>query len=142
MNKIQKQRLSLITLFIFGLAIAAALILYALKQNINVFLTPNQLANTTISAEYTFRLGGMVKEHSVKRENNDLSVQFVITDMKKDVTIQYNGILPDLFHEGKGVIAQGHMNAQGIFIASQVLAKHDESYMPKNVYQAMRTGKT
>jgi cytochrome c-type biogenesis protein CcmE len=132
MNIIQKRRLYWVGLFSLGIAIGSGLILYALKQNINVFLTPSELTKT-FSSDYHFRLGGMVKKGSLVREKDSLRVQFVITDFKQEVTARYVGILPDLFREGKGVIAEGSMNAQGIFIATQVLAKHDENYMPRSV---------
>lgn len=138
MNSLHKRRLYYVGLFAMGLAMASGLILYALKQNINVFLTPGQLITTHLSRDYHFRLGGMVKKGSVLREKDSLNVQFVVTDLKHDIIVRYAGILPDLFREGKGVVAEGHMDAQGLFIASQVLAKHDENYMPKNVYKAMR----
>jgi cytochrome c-type biogenesis protein CcmE len=138
MNKIQKKRLTILSLFVIGLSIAIALILFALKQNINVFLTPSQLAQKHFSTDYHFRLGGMVKKHSVQHTPQSLAVNFIVTDFKHDLAVHYEGVLPDLFREGKGVIAEGYLNAQGIFIASAVLAKHDENYMPKNVYKALR----
>jgi cytochrome c-type biogenesis protein CcmE len=138
MNKIHKRRLYYLGLFALGLSLAAGLILYALKQNINVFLTPAQLANTHFATDYHFRLGGMVKKNSIVRDKNSLSVKFIVSDLKSEVSVQYLGVLPDLFREGSGMIAEGSLNAQGIFIATQVLAKHDENYMPKNVYQALR----
>lgn len=138
MNKIHTRRLYYIGFFAIGLTIAAGLILYALKQNINVFLTPSQLANTPVTADYHFRLGGMVKQHSVIRDKNNLDVEFVVTDLKSDLRVRYVGVLPDLFREGKGVIAEGSLNKDGLFIATEVLAKHDENYMPKNVYNTMK----
>ncbi len=137
MNKIHERRIYLIVAFLLGLVIAAGLILYALKQNINVFLTPNQIT-TSLPADYHFRLGGMVKQGSVVRDKAGVGVNFIVTDFKKDLPVRYVGVLPDLFREGKGVIAEGAINAQGIFIATQVLAKHDENYMPKNVYKQIR----
>jgi cytochrome c-type biogenesis protein CcmE len=141
MNKIQKRRLTYVIIFLIGLALAASLIFYALKQNLNVFVTPNQLASRHITSDYALRLGGMVKKDSVQRDPNSLRVEFVVTDFKKDVNVRYTGVLPDLFHEEKGVIVEGKMSAEGIFTATQVLAKHDENYMPKNVYEQMRQGK-
>jgi cytochrome c-type biogenesis protein CcmE len=133
MNKLHKRRLYLIGLFALGLALATGLILYALKQNINAFVTPQQLASTPIKTGYHFRLGGMVKKGSVTHDKNNLNVQFIVTDFKQETVVYYNGILPDLFHEGKGVIAEGSLNKDGIFIATQVLAKHDENYMPRTL---------
>lgn len=138
MNKIQKRRLYYVGIFAVGLTIAAGLILYALKQNINVFFTPSQVATAHVSSDYHLRLGGMVKKGSVVRDKEGLGVQFIVTDLKRDLPVRYVGILPDLFREGTGVIAEGSIDAKGVFIASQVLAKHDENYMPKNVYKAMR----
>ncbi|OGT36053.1 MAG: cytochrome c biogenesis protein CcmE [Gammaproteobacteria bacterium RIFCSPHIGHO2_12_FULL_37_14] len=139
MNKLHKQRLIYVSLFAFGLAIASSLILYALKQNINVFVTPKQITSSHLASHYYFRLGGMVKKGSVIRDTQGLGVQFIVTDLTAEVAVRYVGVLPDLFREGKGVIAEGHMNAQKQqFIATQVFAKHDENYMPKNVYLAMR----
>lgn len=133
MNKIHKRRLYFVGLFIVGLALAAGLILYALKQNINAFLTPSQLQASQLVADYHFRLGGMVKKGSLMRDAEGLGVVFVVTDLKSEMKVRYVGVLPDLFREGKGVIAEGTMNDQGIFVANQILAKHDENYMPKNV---------
>lgn len=138
MNKIQKKRLTILSIFVIILSIAIALILFALKQNINVFLTPSQLAQKHFSNDYHFRLGGMVKKHSVQHVPNGLAVNFIVTDFKHDLAVHYEGVLPDLFREGKGIIAEGYLNPQGVFIASTVLAKHDENYMPKNVYKALR----
>jgi cytochrome c-type biogenesis protein CcmE len=138
MNKIHHRRMYTIGFMMLGLALAAGLILYALKQNINVFLTPKQLASAHLATDYHFRLGGMVKPGSVQRTANSLAIDFVVTDTKSDVKVHYNGVLPDLFREGTGVIAEGSLNAQGVFMATQLLAKHDENYMPKNVYQAIR----
>ena len=138
MNKHHQRRLMAIIFLAFGLSIASGLILYALKQNINVFMTPHQLSSLHLSSSYHFRLGGMVKKDSVIRDNQGLGIQFVVTDYKSEIKVQYVGVLPDLFREEKGVIAEGYLNPQGVFIATRVLAKHDENYMPKNVYEAMR----
>jgi len=137
MNKIHKRRLYIIGILAIGISIAVGLILYALKQNINVFLTPGQIASAHLTTNYHFRLGGMVKKNTVVHDKEGLGVEFVVTDLKSDLPVRYVGVLPDLFREGTGVIAEGSINANGIFIATQVLAKHDENYMPKNVYKAM-----
>jgi cytochrome c-type biogenesis protein CcmE len=137
MNKIHKRRLYFIGLFALGLAIAASLVLYALKQNMNVFITPSQIADSQLKTDYHFRLGGMVKKNSVIREKNSLGVSFIVTDLKSDIAVYYVGVLPDLFREGKGVVAEGHLDTQHRFVATQVLAKHDENYMPKNVAEMM-----
>lgn len=138
MNKIHKRRLWLIIFFIVGLGTATALILFALKQNINVFITPSQITSAQLANDYHFRLGGLVKSGSVHHNDNNLEVKFIVTDNKRDIPVEFNGVLPDLFKENKGVIVEGSINSQGAFIATQVLAKHDENYMPKNVYKALR----
>lgn len=138
MNKIQKNRLVGVTIALIILGIAVALILYALKSNINVFVTPKQIASANIATDYHFRLGGLVKKNTVVHEKNSLAVDFIVTDTKKDIAVHYVGVLPDLFREGTGVIAEGSINKQGVFVATQVLAKHDENYMPKNVYKSIR----
>lgn len=138
MNRIHKKRLITILVLAIGISIAIGLILYALRQNINVFLTPTQVVTNAPAVNYHFRLGGMVKAQSIVRHPENLRVEFVVTDLKKELPVEYVGVLPDLFREGSGVIADGSLNANGIFIATQVLAKHDENYMPKKVYDAMR----
>lgn len=125
-----------------ALSVAAGLILYALKQNINVFLTPSQIASAHLSRDYHFRLGGMVKTGSVVRDQRTMTIRFIVTDLKGEVPVQYTGVLPDLFREGTGVIAEGALNPQDVFVATQLLAKHDEKYMPKAVYQALRENHT
>jgi len=137
MNKHHKRRIYFLCLFAAGLTLAAGLILYALKQNINVFLTPQELVERRLPSDYHFRLGGMVKPETVFHEKTGLGVRFIVTDLKHEVTVHYTGVLPDLFREGKGVIAEGHLNQNGVFIASQILAKHDENYMPKKVEKAV-----
>jgi len=138
MNKIHKRRLYTICFLIIGLGLAAGLILYALRQNINVFLTPTQVASQSINTNYHFRLGGMVKKDSIIRHDKDLGVEFTVTDLKSELRVHYVGVLPDLFREGSGMMAEGSLNQDGIFIATLVLAKHDENYMPKNVYESMK----
>lgn len=138
MNHLQKQRLYYFLTLLAALGLGMGLILYALKQNINLFLTPTELTEQTISLEQTIRLGGLVKPNSIKRDKENLTVTFIITDKQHDITVTYQGIVPDLFREGSGVIAEGHLNQAHQFQASSLLAKHDENYMPKAVYQAMR----
>jgi cytochrome c-type biogenesis protein CcmE len=129
LNKHHKRRLWLIIFIAIGTSIASGLILSALKQNINVFLSPTEAAHHTTTD--TFRLGGLVKKQSVKR--NVLTIDFIATDFKTDIPVHYQGILPDLFHEGKGMIAEGKFNSQGIFQATMILAKHDENYIPRKL---------
>ena len=127
-----------------ALGIAAALVLNAFQSNLVFFFTPSQIEAGEAPKERTFRVGGMVKEGSVRR--NNLTVDFVVTDTAKEIPVSYTGILPDLFREGKGVVAQGKLGADGRFVASEVLAKHDENYMPPEaqhaVDQAQKTIKT
>jgi cytochrome c-type biogenesis protein CcmE len=131
MNKKHQQRLIYIAFCAITIAIALGLILYALQKNINLFLTPSELRQQPKQSNYTIRLGGMVKAQSVRRQPDSLSTEFIVTDFKHEVAVRYSGILPDLFQEGKGVVTEGHLNRQGIFIANLVLAKHDENYQPK-----------
>ncbi len=117
------------------LAIAAVLILNALNSNIALYVTPSEVAAGKAPKGQTFRIGGMVKDGSLKRD--ELVVHFIITDLVKEIPVSYKGILPDLFKEGKGAVVQGKLNADGQFIASEVLAKHDENYMPPEAKHAL-----
>jgi cytochrome c-type biogenesis protein CcmE len=117
------------------IGIAALLILNALNSNIALYVTPSDVAAGKSPQGQSFRIGGMVKDGSVKRD--DLTVHFVITDLVKDIPVSYTGILPDLFKEGKGAVIQGRLNANGEFVASEVLAKHDENYMPPEAKHAL-----
>jgi cytochrome c-type biogenesis protein CcmE len=117
------------------LAIAAVLILNALNSNIALYVTPSEVAAGKAPQGQTFRIGGMVKSGSLKRD--ELVVHFIITDMVKEIPVAYKGILPDLFKEGKGAVVQGKLDANGQFIASEVLAKHDENYMPPEAKHAL-----
>jgi cytochrome c-type biogenesis protein CcmE len=117
------------------LAIAAVLILNALNSNIALYVTPSEVAAGKAPKGQTFRIGGMVKDGSLKRD--ELVVHFIITDLVKDIPVSYKGILPDLFKEGKGAVVQGKLDADGQFIASEVLAKHDENYMPPEAKHAL-----
>ncbi|MEI7426787.1 MAG: cytochrome c maturation protein CcmE [Betaproteobacteria bacterium] len=133
------------TLFIVGaiatISIASFLILRAFNENLVFFFTPTQIVAKEAPVNKEFRIGGMVLDHSLKRELGGLQVEFVVTDMVESIPVKYNGILPDLFKEGKGVVAQGKLNAEGVFVASQVLAKHDENYMPPEAKSALDQAK-
>lgn len=142
MNRYHKQRLIYIVVIGLSLSLGLSLILFALKQNINVFVTPSQLHHMSLATSTPLRLGGMVKKESVHRSTHDLTMTFVITDYQHEIKVQYKGVLPDLFKEQKGVIAEGVFKNNQLFIASRVLAKHDENYMPKQVYQALRQGQS
>lgn len=120
-----------------GLSLAVALIGFALRQNINMFYTPTQVADGEVPTGEYFRIGGMVKAGSIQSEQESLRVAFVTTDFVSEVPIQYEGILPDLFREGQGLVAEGEMDTAGIFQASRVLAKHDENYMSQEVKAAL-----
>lgn len=137
MHPQRKQKLLIIFFMLGGIALAVGLMLVALKENINLFYTPIQISAGEAPKHRTIRAGGMVVEGSVKRAENDLTVLFNVTDGKAEVTISYTGILPDLFREGQGIVALGELNDQNIFIANEVLAKHDENYMPPEVADAL-----
>jgi cytochrome c-type biogenesis protein CcmE len=136
-NPLRKKRLFIVLAIIAGVGIAVALALSALQQNINLFYTPTQIANGEAPQDTRIRAGGLVEEGSVKRSSDTLDTDFVVTDGAKNVTIRYSGILPDLFREGQGIVAMGKLDANGVLIADEVLAKHDENYMPPEVLQAL-----
>ena len=117
---------------------ASALVLNAFQDNLVFFFSPSQIAANEAPRDQHFRLGGLVEEGSVKRASNDLTVQFVVTDRAQKIPVRYSGLLPDMFREGKGVVAQGKLDASGIFHADQVLAKHDENYMPPEAADAVQ----
>lgn len=133
MNNHRKKKISLIISMILGVAIAAFLILSALKDNINLYFTPSELKASANPHHATIRLGGMVKKGSVEREKDSLQVNFIITDFSHEIPIYYQGLLPNLFREGQGVVVQGQLQENGLFQATTVLAKHDENYMPPKV---------
>lgn len=133
--KPRHKRALLIVAAIAVISVAALLILNALNSNIALYVTPTDVAAGKSPKDQAFRIGGMVKEGSVKRDG--LTVHFVITDMAKDIPVAYTGILPDLFKEGKGAVIQGRLDSKGEFIASEVLAKHDENYMPPEAKHAL-----
>jgi len=138
MNAIRKKRLFIILGLVAAVALALGLALLALSQNINLFYTPTQIASGEAPKDARIRAGGMVRQGSVKREANSLAVRFVVTDYAHDLAVEYQGILPDLFREGQGVVALGSINAQGVLVAEQILAKHDETYMPPEVSKALK----
>ncbi len=138
MNPQRKKRLFLILGLLVGVAIAVGFALSALQQNINLFYTPTQIANGEAPQDTRIRAGGMVEKGSVQRSADSLDVRFVVTDFNKSVPITYRGILPDLFREGQGIVALGKLNADGVVVADEVLAKHDEKYMPPEVTKALK----
>lgn len=130
MNTARKQRIAWILLLLLGVAVAAALATAAFRENLMYFHTPTDITAGTTPGAVSFRLGGVVQEGSVRRESGSLAVRFVLADCDHAVTVFYDGILPDLFREGQGIVTTGRLDDSGEFIASQVLAKHDENYMP------------
>lgn len=127
----------MVGLIVVGCTIATGLALLALRENINLFFSPSQIVDGTAPSNTTIRLGGMVVSGSIQRGEN-LGVTFVLTDLAEQVTVAYEGILPDLFREGQGIVTQGKLDSSGRFFAEQVLAKHDETYMPPEVNDALR----
>jgi cytochrome c-type biogenesis protein CcmE len=121
-----------------ALGVAAALVLNAFRSNLVFFFTPTQVAKKEVPLDRTFRIGGLVETGTVVRQKDALNVSFKVTDGAETVPVTYTGILPDLFKEGKGVVAEGRVGADGVFKASQVLAKHDENYMPPEAAEALK----
>ena len=136
MNK-RSRRKTLVAMVIFGVAIASVLLLNAFEENINVFFSPTEIHAGKAPADRTIRIGGLVVEGSVRRAEGSLAVQFDLTDNAQMVPVSYTGILPDLFREGQGIVAMGRLDSTGLFVADEVLAKHDENYMPPEVADAL-----
>ena len=134
----RRKKLGLIVLMVMGVGAAVGMVTMALKENINLFFSPSQILAGEAPQGHTFRLGGMVRTGSVKRSNTNLEVAFEVTDTVKAVPVSYTGILPDLFREGQGIVAMGKLRADGTFVASEVLAKHDENYMPPEAAEAIK----
>ena len=135
--KTRHKRALLIVSGLLVLGAIAALILIAFESNLVFFFSPTQVAAGEAPKGKAFRVGGLVGEKSIRREADGVTVSFIITDTEKDVTVRYQGILPDLFREGKGAVAQGRLGENGVFVAGEVLAKHDENYMPPEAAQAV-----
>ena len=133
--KAWKKRGAIVTAGLAAVGVAAALVLNALNSNIALYVTPSEVAAGKSPKGQAFRIGGLVKEGSIKRDN--LTVHFIVTDMARDIRVSYTGILPDLFKEGKGAVVQGRLEADGRFTAAEVLAKHDENYMPPEAKHAL-----
>lgn len=131
MNSLQKQRLQLLVGSLLGLALAATLLIYAFRDDMNAYLTPTDLTQGHRGMNQTLTLGGVVAKHSLKQHG--LDHDFLITDFKNQIAVHYHGLLPDLFREGKGVMATGTLTATHAFEASRILAKHDETYTPAEV---------
>jgi cytochrome c-type biogenesis protein CcmE len=122
---------------VVALGVIAALVLGAFRENLVFFFTPTEVVANKAPQGRTFRIGGMVEKGSVKRQSDGVTVQFTVTDTAKSIPVTFRGALPDLFREGKGVVAQGQLGTDGVFRANEVLAKHDENYMPPEAKQAV-----
>ena len=142
MHPIRRQRLFIVLLILFGAAAAVALTTFAMRENINLFYPPKDIAAGQVPVDKKIRAGGMVVKGSVKRDPNSLKVSFEITDYHATVPVEYTGILPDLFAEGQGVVATGKLASNGVFQAHEVLAKHDENYMPPEVKDSLKPAPT
>lgn len=134
----KQKRLYTILAFVAFLGMSAAIVGYVLTDSITYFYTPSDLVEQQVEPDRRFRLGGLVEENSMGRGDDGVTVTFRITDTAEAVNVHFRGLLPDLFREGQGVVAEGALNAAGIFVASEVLAKHDETYMPKEVADALK----
>ena len=133
----RQKRLGFIVAGVVLFGAAVGLVLFALKNNVSLYFTPTQVYNNEAPQGRTFRIGGLVEENSIQREKDGLTVRFNITDTVKNMPVIYKGILPDLFKEGKGVVAQGKLESDNVFHADEVLAKHDENYMPPEAQHAI-----
>jgi cytochrome c-type biogenesis protein CcmE len=132
----KRQRLQLVVVALVLLGGASGLVLYALSDTVAFFVTPSEIAEGKVEVDRRFRLGGLVVPGSIRRD--DGTVAFMLTDQASEVQVRYRGLLPDLFREGQGIVAQGQLDGQGVFVASEVLAKHDESYMPPEAAEALK----
>ena len=140
--KPRHKRIAAIVGGIVALGVITALVLRAFNENLVFFFTPTEVVANKAPQGRTFRIGGMVEKGSVKRQADGVTVQFVVTDTAKNVPVVYKGILPDLFKEGKGVVTQGKLGGDGVFYASEVLAKHDENYMPPAAADAIKKARS
>ena len=136
--KARTRRAAVVVGILAALGIAAALVLNAFQSNLVFFYSPSQVIANEAPREKSFRIGGLVDPGSLKRDQQGLTIRFMVTDLAQKIPVTYTGLLPDLFKEGKGVVAQGKLGADGIFRAEQVLAKHDENYMPPEAAQALK----
>ena len=137
----RRRRMLLIGLVLTGVVVSAGLALRAFEQNLLYFFSPTEVAAGEVPTERAFRLGGMVLDGSVQRDSGSLTVSFVVTDYAHSIPVSYTGVLPDLFQEGQGVVARGRIDPAGHFTAEEVLAKHDENYMPPEVAEAIARGR-
>jgi cytochrome c-type biogenesis protein CcmE len=135
--KARHRRFAWIAAGLVAIGVAVGLVLNAFQSNLVFFYSPSQVLSKEAPVGRPFRIGGMVESGSLKREKESLTVQFIVTDTAQNVTVRYTGLLPDLFKEGKGVVAQGSLGPDGVFTATEVLAKHDENYMPPEAAAAI-----
>jgi cytochrome c-type biogenesis protein CcmE len=138
MTPTRRRRLILVLGILAGVSVAGALALNAFRRNVTFFFDPTQVAQGEVAVGRAFRLGGMVTQGSLARAPGSLEVRFVVTDFSHSVPVSYSGVLPDLFREGAGVVAHGHLDGSGTFVADEVLAKHDEKYMPPEVARSLK----
>lgn len=135
--KARQQRMLAVGLAVFGLVIATALTLTAFKDNMMFFISVTEVVAGEFPQGRNFRVGGLVVDGSIEREDGSLEVQFLVTDLRCEMPVSYSGVLPDLFREGQGVVAHGRMGGEGVFIADEILAKHDENYMAPEVAESL-----
>ena len=141
MNPVRRQKLLVVASILFGSAVTVGLLLLAFNKGLNLFFTPTEIVEGKVSQGQNIRIGGMVKKGSVVRQGTGTRIEFVATDFNEDLPVVYTGVLPDLFREGQGLEADGHMDANGVFQADSILAKHDENYMSAEVKAAMDAAK-
>jgi cytochrome c-type biogenesis protein CcmE len=134
----RRRRMVLVGLIVLGVGAATAFALTAFQDNLLYYYPPSDVTAGKAPADRVFRLGGMVEVGSLQREKGSMEVRFIVTDFQNDVTVSYSGVLPDLFRDGQGVIARGQLRPDGVFVAHEVLAKHDENYMPPEVAESLR----
>ncbi len=138
----RRKRMIAVGVLLTGMAITAVLLISAFRQNLLYFYTPTQIANGEAAIDKGIRIGGLVKDGSLQRTEGTLDISFLVTDRVNEIPVKYSGILPDLFREGQGIVARGKMDENGVFVAEEVLAKHDENYMPPEAQDALDAAKT
>ena len=142
MHPARQQKVMIVASILVGSALAIGLLLYAFNEGLNVFFTPTELAEGKVRPDQNIRIGGMVKVGSLRKEGLEgTRIEFIATDTNEDIPVVYTGVLPDLFREGQGVVAEGRLDADGVFQASSILAKHDENYMSAEVKAALEAAK-
>lgn len=141
MTPTRKRRLLMVTALVAGVGLATTLALRAFQENMLYFYSPTEFVHLDVPKERTIRVGGLVADGTVTREPGSMTIEFLVTDHAYSVPVRYTGVLPDLFREGQGVVARGRVGEGGLFLADNILAKHDENYMPPEVAQALHAGK-